>query len=260
MNTVAKGRMTSPGRGREQRSWLGKWTLRSEATWISGRILTSVQFPEHYYKIRCRVDYRNVNSVNNNNKYIWWSVNLSGLCSISPHFPSSSSLNSKPFFYLLFSSNLAPQQLLMSCCRNFLKEKQGDDISVSGENLISNKQSETAAGRMRFFFSSHETSDFTNIFHECVLTDFLFIKTVGSEFERGETKQQQQQHGLVFNLMIELFVSDFTEHLFKKQNPTYITRLFKVKKCNKNLNCSWIKWVKFVHSCHCSTYFVYGTS
>lgn len=118
----------------------------------------------------------------------------------------------------------------MSCCRNFLKEKQGDDISVSGENLISNKQSETAAGRMRLFFSSYETSDFTNIFRERVLTDFLFIKTAGSESERGETGTNKTKHGLVFTLMMELFVSDITEHLFQKQNPTYITRLFNVKK------------------------------
>jgi len=28
----------------------------------------------------------------------------------------------------------------MTSCRNFLKEKQMDDIRVSGENIISNKQ------------------------------------------------------------------------------------------------------------------------
>lgn len=49
-----------------------------------------------------------------------------------------------------------------------------------------------------------------------------------------EVKLENKWHGLVFNLMMELFVSDFTEHLFQKQNPTYITRLFKVKKKKKS--------------------------
>lgn len=49
-------------------------------------------------------------------------------------------LNSQPLSWTCFSPTLAPQQQLMSGRRNFLKEKQLDDISVSGENIISNKQ------------------------------------------------------------------------------------------------------------------------
>lgn len=43
-------------------------------------------------------------------------------------------------FLLLFGSELGLQPQLMSGCRNFLKDKQRDDISVAGENIISNKQ------------------------------------------------------------------------------------------------------------------------
>lgn len=43
-------------------------------------------------------------------------------------------------FLLLFGSDFGLQPQLISSCRNFLKYKQRDDISVAGENIISNKQ------------------------------------------------------------------------------------------------------------------------
>lgn len=55
-------------------------------------------------------------------------------------FPLLKELELKAVQLVVFPQTLAPQQQLVSSCRNFLKEKQRDDISVSGENIINNKQ------------------------------------------------------------------------------------------------------------------------
>lgn len=60
---------------------------------------------------------------------------------VSPCFPSFLVLElNAAGSTCCFPQSLAPQQQLMTSCRNFLKEKQRDDISVSGENIINNKQ------------------------------------------------------------------------------------------------------------------------
>lgn len=125
---------------RAERSWLGKWRPAAVQRHLNERKKSDVSSsPRTVLQ----------NTLRNAQKHFHATCLLQdtyGSAAIkltfSPHISSFINLKSKLLLVsaCCFPQTSAPQQQLMTSCRNFLKEKQVDDIRVSGENIINNKQ------------------------------------------------------------------------------------------------------------------------
>ena len=158
---------------REQTSWLGKWGPAAVQRHLNQRKKSDVSStPMTILQNTLQCETQKCAAMQNNNTHDDIKKVYQSLFSLF-----LSDLNSGSST-CCFSQPSAPQQQLMSSRRNFLKEKQRDDISVSGENIINNKQ--------RWKWQLDKSDMFVKYLHGCVLTGFWFMKSYKtSESGRG---------------------------------------------------------------------------